>query len=109
MSSAATLRDELSGEWTLVREGGTARAVLADLSARARLVRSKKGCDAGDCGACTVMLDDEPVHSCIVPAIRAEHRNITTIEGLVRDGRMHRRSRHSSMPRRSNAASAPPA
>jgi aerobic-type carbon monoxide dehydrogenase small subunit (CoxS/CutS family) len=53
------------------------------------LTGSKQGCDKGDCGACTVLLDGAPVLACITPAWEAEGREVRTVEGLAQPGRLH--------------------
>jgi len=47
---------------------------------------AKDGCGAGDCGACTVLLDGAPINSCLTLAVEADGRRVTTIEGLAKDG-----------------------
>ena len=60
------------GHWTL----------LEALRYALGLTGSKQGCDKGDCGACTVLLDGLPTLSCITPALEADGRNVVTVEGL---------------------------
>lgn len=50
---------------------------------------TKRGCDQGQCGACTVLLDGRPVLSCLLLAVQADGKKITTIEGVAGDGRLH--------------------
>ncbi|MBM4398497.1 MAG: (2Fe-2S)-binding protein [Deltaproteobacteria bacterium] len=53
------------------------------------LTGAKEGCNEGECGACMVLLDGRPVNSCLVLAVEADGRAVTTVEGLSRDGRLH--------------------
>ena len=54
-----------------------------------RLTGTHIGCDTTHCGACTVLLDGTPVKSCTVLAVQANGRNVTTVEGLEKDGKLH--------------------
>ncbi|MGG7377456.1 (2Fe-2S)-binding protein, partial [Escherichia coli] len=53
------------------------------------LTGTKYGCGEAKCGACTVLIDGQPVRSCVTPVSRAGDKQITTIEGMEQDGKLH--------------------
>ena len=66
------------------------RVSLLDLLRESlRLTGTKKGCNQGACGACTVLADGERIIACLALAVQCEGRSITTIEGLAEDGALH--------------------
>lgn len=66
------------------------RSLLDTLRSEAGLTGAKKGCDVGECGSCTVIMNGQSVNSCLVLAMEAEGADITTIEGLQSaDGTLH--------------------
>jgi aerobic-type carbon monoxide dehydrogenase small subunit (CoxS/CutS family) len=83
-----TLTMVLNGDETSVEiePGDLLVDVLRD---RLHLIGTKIGCGEGECGACTVMVDGLAVTSCIYPALKANGRHVTTIEGLKTDGKLH--------------------
>ena len=64
-------------------------SLLSVLRNRLDLTGTKYGCGEGQCGACTVLVEGKPVRSCRMSVSSAAGQNITTIEGLERDGRLH--------------------
>lgn len=62
--------------------------LLQMLRDRLALTGTKNGCEAGECGACTVLLDGEPVNSCLVLAVEADGREVMTVEGLAPEGKL---------------------
>ncbi len=64
--------------------------LLTLLRDRLALTGTKNGCSAGECGACTVLMNGEPVNACMVLAVEVEGAEITTVEGLAHDGQLDR-------------------
>jgi carbon-monoxide dehydrogenase small subunit len=60
------------------------QSLLAVLRENLNLTGTKRGCDKGDCGACTVLLNGMPVNSCLILAVQADGQEVTTIEGVAR-------------------------
>lgn len=79
----------VNGEkWELEVEAN--KTLLQLLREELELIGTKRACERGDCGLCTVLLDGEPVKSCLVLAVEADGREVTTIEGLAREGELTR-------------------
>jgi xanthine dehydrogenase YagT iron-sulfur-binding subunit len=96
-SQAPVTQDPAAPVQVTLRINGESRTLALDarttvldaLREHAGLTGSKKGCDHGQCGACTVLLDGQRVVSCLTLALAAEGREITTIEGLAAGGKLH--------------------
>ena len=78
----------VNGQQVQVSVGGS-ETLLDCLRNQLGLTGTKKGCDQGDCGACTVLVDGIPVNSCLMLAVEADGREITTIEGLAQEDGLH--------------------
>jgi carbon-monoxide dehydrogenase small subunit len=74
-----------SREYVQVTSNETLLALLRD---RLGLIGTKNGCSAGECGACTVLMNGEPVNACLVLAVEADGAEIVTVEGLANDGQL---------------------
>jgi len=70
----------------LVKPSDTLLDVLRE---KLGIVSPKRGCDTGDCGACTVLLDGEPVRACLTIALTVAGKAVETVEGLSKDGKLH--------------------
>jgi 4-hydroxybenzoyl-CoA reductase subunit gamma len=88
-SRKLVLRLRLNGRWRedAVAENQLLVDYLRDVSG---LTGTKIGCDGGECGACTILADNQPVPSCLTLAVRCEGKSIETIEGLAGQSRLHR-------------------
>ena len=87
-STSSTVRLHVNGEAREI-EVDNRTSLLDMLRERAGLPGTKKGCDQGACGACTILVDGQRVVSCLTLAVMHDGAEITTIEGLENNGRLH--------------------
>jgi xanthine dehydrogenase YagT iron-sulfur-binding subunit len=86
----STVSVELSINGDAVNAEVDTRVTLLDfLRERSRLTGTKKGCNRGECGTCTVLVDDRRVNACMILITALAGRRVTTIEGLATNGRLH--------------------
>ena len=88
MTGLKRLRIKLNGSWREV-ETREDRILLDLLREDLGLTGTKKGCEQGECGACTIIMDGRAVLSCLIPALKAEGAEILTIEGMAVGDRLH--------------------
>jgi aerobic-type carbon monoxide dehydrogenase small subunit (CoxS/CutS family) len=96
MPSAAWSRTVSRAQLTLIVNGEPCdvafdhyKTLLEVLREDLNLCGTKHGCELGECGACAVLLDGQPVLSCLVLGVECDGREVLTVEGLVTDGRLH--------------------
>ncbi|MBI2210677.1 MAG: (2Fe-2S)-binding protein [Deltaproteobacteria bacterium] len=82
------LRLKVNGELKEVATE-TSKTLLEVLREDLGLTGTKHGCEVGECGTCTVLIDKQPVLSCLVLGVESEGTEIVTVEGLMKDGRPH--------------------
>jgi len=88
MSNELDIVLEINGEQYPLRV--EARRTLADtLREQCGLTGTNSGCEHGVCGSCTVLMDNQPVRSCLMFAVQAQGHKLRTVEGLAKDGQLH--------------------
>jgi len=82
------VRINVNGNW-MERETRPDRLLVDFLREDLGLTGTKKGCEEGECGACTIILDGKTVLSCLVPAVKAQGAEILTVEGMAEGNKLH--------------------
>jgi aerobic carbon-monoxide dehydrogenase small subunit len=88
MADLKKLRLKLNGSWQEV-ETRPDRILLDLLREDLGFTGTKKGCERGECGACTVIMDGKAVLACLIPALKADGAEILTVEGMASEDRLH--------------------
>jgi len=83
-----SVKIKINGQWYL-EDVETGMTLLQFIRDEAGLTGTKAGCENGECGACTVLMDGRPVRSCIILAVEADGSEILTVEGLSQGDKLH--------------------